>query len=125
MKQSSLPQLPWAGECGGSPGCVDAIGAGSGRRANSNRMRSCSARRRAASSSTGPAAATASSGSDDALRLIPPSKLSLEQSLEFIKDDELVEVTPHNIRLRKRILRYAFFLGCKKIRSIFAIMLIF
>ena len=47
---------------------------------------------------------TRASGSDDALRLIPPSKLSLEQALEFIKDDELVEITPNNIRLRKRIL---------------------
>ena len=43
-------------------------------------------------------------GSDDALKLVPHSVLSLEQSLEFIKDDELVEVTPENIRLRKRIL---------------------
>ena len=43
-------------------------------------------------------------GSDDALKLIPHSVLSLEQSLEFIKDDELVEITPENIRLRKRIL---------------------
>ena len=43
-------------------------------------------------------------GSDDALKLIPPSHMSLEQSLEFIKDDELVEITPNNIRLRKRIL---------------------
>ena len=42
--------------------------------------------------------------SDDALRLVPPTRLSLEQSLEFIKNDELVEITPHNIRLRKRIL---------------------
>ncbi len=47
---------------------------------------------------------TRSSGSDDALRLIPPTILSLEQSLEFIKNDELVEITPENIRLRKRIL---------------------
>ncbi len=47
---------------------------------------------------------TRASGSDDALRLTPPSILSLEQSLEFIKDDELVEITPNNIRLRKRIL---------------------
>ena len=47
---------------------------------------------------------TRASGSDDALRLVPPSRLSLEQSLEFIKDDELVEITPNNIRLRKRIL---------------------
>lgn len=43
-------------------------------------------------------------GSDDALKLVPPSILSLEQSLEFIKNDELVEITPKNIRLRKRIL---------------------
>ncbi len=47
---------------------------------------------------------TRASGSDDALRLIPHSRLSLEQSLEFIKNDELVEITPNNIRLRKRIL---------------------
>lgn len=47
---------------------------------------------------------TRASGSDDALRLVPHSKLSLEQSLEFIKADELVEITPENIRLRKRIL---------------------
>ncbi len=44
------------------------------------------------------------SGSDEALRLTPPALLSLEQCLEFIADDELVEVTPHNIRMRKRIL---------------------
>ncbi len=44
------------------------------------------------------------SGSDDALRLIPPRKMSLEESLEFIGDDELVEVTPKSIRLRKVIL---------------------
>lgn len=47
---------------------------------------------------------TRASGSDEALRLIPPSKLSLEQSLEFIRDDEYVEITPLNIRLRKKIL---------------------
>lgn len=44
------------------------------------------------------------SGSDEALRLTPPTILSLEQALEFIADDELVEVTPKSIRLRKRIL---------------------
>ena len=44
------------------------------------------------------------SGSDDALRLVPPKIMSLEQALEFIADDELVEVTPENIRLRKAIL---------------------
>ena len=48
--------------------------------------------------------AVRSSGHDDALRLVPPIKFSLEQSLEFIADDELVEVTPKNIRLRKKIL---------------------
>ena len=44
------------------------------------------------------------SGSDEALKLIPPTILSLEQCLEFIADDELVEVTPVSIRLRKKIL---------------------
>lgn len=44
------------------------------------------------------------SGSDDALKLVPHSVLSLEQSLEFIKNDELVEITPKSTRLRKRIL---------------------
>ena len=48
-----------------------------------------------------------SSGADDALKLITPTTLSLEQCLEFIKDDELVEVTPKNIRLRKVILSKA------------------
>ncbi len=47
---------------------------------------------------------TRASGSDDALRLVPHTTLSLEQSMEFIGDDELVEITPENIRLRKRIL---------------------
>ncbi len=47
---------------------------------------------------------TRASGSDDALRLIPHTVLSLEQSMEFIKDDELMEVTPTSIRLRKTIL---------------------
>lgn len=47
---------------------------------------------------------TRASGSDDALKLTPHTVLSLEQSLEFITDDELVEVTPKNIRLRKIIL---------------------
>jgi GTP-binding protein len=44
------------------------------------------------------------SGSDDALRLVPPRIMSLEQCLEFIADDELLEVTPQSLRLRKRIL---------------------
>lgn len=47
---------------------------------------------------------TRASGSDDALRLVPHTVLSLEQSMEFIKEDELMEVTPESIRLRKRIL---------------------
>ncbi len=47
---------------------------------------------------------TRASGSDDALRLVPHTVLSLEQSMEFIKDDELMEVTPISIRLRKTIL---------------------
>lgn len=47
---------------------------------------------------------TRSSSSDDALRLIPPKRLSLEEALEFIGDDELLEVTPLNVRIRKRIL---------------------
>jgi GTP-binding protein len=44
------------------------------------------------------------SGADEALHLVPPRILSLEQAIEFIKEDELVEVTPQSIRLRKRIL---------------------
>ena len=47
---------------------------------------------------------TRASGSDEALRLVPPIQLSLEKAIEFIQDDELVEVTPKNIRLRKKIL---------------------
>src|SRR6188768_3414550 len=44
------------------------------------------------------------SSADEAIRIVPPRKLSLEQAIEFINDDELVEVTPKTIRLRKRIL---------------------
>lgn len=47
---------------------------------------------------------TRASGSDEALRLVPPLQMSLEQAIEFIQDDELVEVTPKSIRLRKKIL---------------------
>ena len=47
---------------------------------------------------------TRASGSDEALRLIPPRQMSLEQCLEFLADDELLEVTPKSLRLRKRIL---------------------
>ena len=44
------------------------------------------------------------SGSDEALRLVPPRQMSLEQCLEFLADDELLEVTPKSLRIRKRIL---------------------
>jgi len=47
---------------------------------------------------------TRASGSDDALRLVPPRVFTLEQAIEYIAEDELVEVTPKNIRLRKKIL---------------------
>ena len=47
---------------------------------------------------------TRASGSDDALKLTPPRILSLEQALDFIDTDELVEITPEHIRLRKKIL---------------------
>ena len=43
-------------------------------------------------------------GSDEALKLTPPTQMSLEQALEFIADDELVEVTPKTFRLRKMVL---------------------
>ena len=47
---------------------------------------------------------TRASGSDDALRLVPPIQMSLEKAIEFIQDDELVEITPISIRLRKKTL---------------------
>ena len=47
---------------------------------------------------------TRASGSDEALRLVPPIQMSLEKAIEFIQDDELVEVTPKSIRLRKKTL---------------------
>ena len=47
---------------------------------------------------------TRASGSDDALRLVPPLQMSLEKAIEFIADDELVEITPKSLRLRKKIL---------------------
>ena len=47
---------------------------------------------------------TRSSGSDDALKLSPPKVMSLEQALDFIDTDELLEVTPESLRIRKRIL---------------------
>jgi GTP-binding protein len=45
------------------------------------------------------------SGSDEAIQLTPPIRMTLEQALEFIDDDELVEVTPGSIRLRKKFLK--------------------
>ena len=50
---------------------------------------------------------TRASGSDEALRLVPARKLSLEQCLEFLADDELLEVTPENLRIRKSILDHS------------------
>ena len=50
---------------------------------------------------------TRASGSDEALRLVPPRQMSLEQCMEFLADDELLEVTPQSLRLRKRILDHA------------------
>jgi GTP-binding protein len=44
------------------------------------------------------------SGSDEAIRLVPPRVMSLEQAIEFIREDEYVEVTPLTIRLRKKVL---------------------
>jgi GTP-binding protein len=46
-----------------------------------------------------------SSGTDEAVRLVPPIQMSLEYAVEFIDDDELVEITPKSIRLRKRYLK--------------------
>ncbi|MCU1258029.1 MAG: GTP-binding protein TypA [Bryobacterales bacterium] len=45
------------------------------------------------------------SSADEAMRLVPPRLMSLEQAIEFIREDELVEVTPSSIRLRKKILK--------------------
>jgi GTP-binding protein len=45
------------------------------------------------------------SGTDEAIRLTPPILMNLEKALEYIEDDELVEVTPHNVRLRKKYLK--------------------
>jgi GTP-binding protein len=45
-----------------------------------------------------------STGKDDAIRLTPPKRLTLEQAIAYIDNDEMVEVTPKNIRLRKRLL---------------------
>jgi GTP-binding protein len=45
-----------------------------------------------------------STGADEALRIVPPRQMSLEKCMEFIADDELLEVTPKNLRLRKKVL---------------------
>ena len=47
---------------------------------------------------------TRSSGTDEAIRLTPPRAMGLEQAIEYIGDDELVEVTPQSVRLRKKLL---------------------
>lgn len=47
---------------------------------------------------------TRSSSADDALKLVPPKVLSLEEALDFIDTDELLEITPKNLRIRKKIL---------------------
>ena len=44
------------------------------------------------------------SGSDDAIKLVPPKEISLESAMEWIESDELIEVTPENIRIRKKAL---------------------
>ena len=46
------------------------------------------------------------STADEAIRLVPPRILNLEQAIEFIRDDEYVEVTPQSIRLRKKVLKF-------------------
>ena len=48
---------------------------------------------------------TRASGSDDALKLVPPKEMTLEECLDFLAEDELLEVTPQNLRMRKRILQ--------------------
>ncbi len=48
------------------------------------------------------------SGKDEAIRLTPPRRLTLEQAIAYIDDDELVEVTPKSIRLRKQVLNPSF-----------------
>ncbi len=58
---------------------------------------------------------TRASGSDDALRLIPPHVMSIEEALEFIKEDELLEITPKSVRIRKKILNNQ--LRMKKLHS--------
>ena len=47
------------------------------------------------------------SGTDEALRLVPPRQMSLEQCIEYLAEDELLEVTPQSLRIRKRLLDHA------------------
>lgn len=47
---------------------------------------------------------TRASGNDDAIVLTPAKKMSVEEMMEFVEEDELIEVTPHNLRIRKKIL---------------------
>ena len=47
---------------------------------------------------------TRASGSDDAIILTPAKKMSIEEMMEFVEEDELIEITPHNLRIRKKIL---------------------
>lgn len=58
---------------------------------------------------------TRASGSDDALRLIPPKIMSIEEAIEFISDDEMIEITPVSVRMRKKILSNQ--LRMKKVKS--------
>lgn len=57
---------------------------------------------------------TRSSSADDALKLVPPKKLSLEEALEFIDTDELLEITPTSLRIRKKILIPLFVSAARK-----------
>ena len=57
---------------------------------------------------------TRASGSDDALRLVPPRQMSLEQCIEFLADDELLEVTPKSLRMRKAILNHELRMKARK-----------
>ena len=60
------------------------------------------------------------SGSDDTVRLAPAEELSLERAIEFIEDDELVEVTPKTLRLRKRLLNETDRLRARKREKVLA-----
>ena len=57
------------------------------------------------------------SGSDEAVKLIPPKKFTLEQALEYIENDELLEITPENLRMRKKLLNIHERKRSEKLRS--------